>query len=214
MNTRVSIARALLVGPVLALSILTGCSDNGAAPHGGKEKAAVAVPVTTAPVVRKTMPVKLQAIGNVEAFSSVAVRSGAFSGRIEEGAPGRRSATSKPGRPVCVRNRSPNRSRNRCLWPRPTWSATGHWNSKPPRLRNVTRRWRATRDPRPTAMPNCSARASSRDLADQFRTSAEARPKHRSRPTGRPSPARPWRRRACSSPTPGCTHRSPGARAG
>lgn len=71
----VSLARAWVAGPVLALSILAACSDNGAAPHGGKEKAAVAVPVTTAPVLRKSMPVKLQAIGNVEPSTTVVVKS-------------------------------------------------------------------------------------------------------------------------------------------
>jgi len=68
----VSLARA---GLVLALSICAGCSEKDATQAGGKPRAASAVPVTTAPVVRKTMPVKLQAIGNVEASTTVAVKS-------------------------------------------------------------------------------------------------------------------------------------------
>ncbi len=74
MTPCVPIARAWLAGPVLALSIITGCSDNGAAQQA-KTKTAAAVPVTTAPVVRKTMPVKLQAIGNVEPSTTVVVKS-------------------------------------------------------------------------------------------------------------------------------------------
>lgn len=73
----VSLARAWALGPLLlALSALTACSDNGAAQQqAGKAKAAAAVPVTTAPVVRRTMPVTLQAIGNVEASTTVVVKS-------------------------------------------------------------------------------------------------------------------------------------------
>lgn len=67
--------RARVTGPLLALSILAACSDNGAAPPGAKSKPAVAVPVTTAQALRKTMPLKLQAIGNVEASTTVIVKS-------------------------------------------------------------------------------------------------------------------------------------------
>ncbi len=55
--------------------LLAGCS-------GGKEKAKAAdqqkkpaVPVTVAVAARKTMPVELAAIGNVEAFATVAIKS-------------------------------------------------------------------------------------------------------------------------------------------
>jgi multidrug efflux system membrane fusion protein len=58
------------------LVLLAGCSG------GGKEKAKAAdqqkktaVPVTIAVAARKTMPVELQAIGNVEAFATVAIKS-------------------------------------------------------------------------------------------------------------------------------------------
>ncbi len=59
---------------VIALSA-AGCSQNDAAQEAAKSKAAPGVPVVTAPVVRKTMPVKLQAIGNVEPYTTVAVKS-------------------------------------------------------------------------------------------------------------------------------------------
>jgi len=62
-----------LAAAAIALSV-TGCSPNDAA-GGAKSKAAPGVPVVTAQVVRKPMPLKLQAIGNVEAYTSVAVKS-------------------------------------------------------------------------------------------------------------------------------------------
>ncbi len=55
-------------GTVAVLRELRGSS---AATQSG---AAAAVPVTTAPVVRKTVPMRLYAIGNVEAYTSVAVK--------------------------------------------------------------------------------------------------------------------------------------------
>ena len=62
-----------LAAAAIALSV-TGCSPNDAA-ESGKSKAPPGVPVVTAQVVRKPMPLKLQAIGNVEAYTSVAVKS-------------------------------------------------------------------------------------------------------------------------------------------
>jgi len=66
--------RSALAAAALALSV-TGCSPNDAAQESAKSKAAPGVPVVTAQVVRKPMPLKLQAIGNVEAYTSVAVKS-------------------------------------------------------------------------------------------------------------------------------------------
>ncbi len=63
-----------LAAAAMALSV-TGCSPNDAAQEGAKSKAAPGVPVVTAQVVRKPMPLKLQAIGNVEAYTSVAIKS-------------------------------------------------------------------------------------------------------------------------------------------
>jgi multidrug efflux system membrane fusion protein len=66
--------RSALAAAALALSV-TGCSPNDAAQESAKRKAAPGVPVVTAQVVRKPMPLKLQAIGNVEAYTSVAIKS-------------------------------------------------------------------------------------------------------------------------------------------
>ena len=66
-------AVSVLIASALALH---ACSKEGSALPGGKTKADQAgVPVVTAQVVRKTMPAKLQAIGNVEPRTSVAVKS-------------------------------------------------------------------------------------------------------------------------------------------
>jgi membrane fusion protein, multidrug efflux system len=62
--------------------LLTSCSrgpsaaaDAQSAGRGGRGRGDSAVPVDTAPVVVKAMPVNLQAVGNVEASSTVEVRS-------------------------------------------------------------------------------------------------------------------------------------------
>jgi multidrug efflux system membrane fusion protein len=55
--------------------LAAGCSPNDAAQDGAKSKAPPGVPVVTAQVVRKPMAVKLQAIGNVEPYTSVAIKS-------------------------------------------------------------------------------------------------------------------------------------------
>jgi multidrug efflux system membrane fusion protein len=69
--------RLLQAGAVLLGLVFSGCSQSGRAegaaggpPQGG----APAVPVTLAKVSRKPMPLELNAIGTVEASSSVAVR--------------------------------------------------------------------------------------------------------------------------------------------
>lgn len=66
-------AISVLIASALALH---ACSKEGSALPGGKTKADQAgVPVVTAQAVRKIMPAKLQAIGNVEPRTSVAVKS-------------------------------------------------------------------------------------------------------------------------------------------
>jgi multidrug efflux system membrane fusion protein len=61
---------------IVSAMTLPGCSKEGSALPGGKTKADQAgVPVVTAQAARKTMPAKLQAIGNVEPRTSVAVKS-------------------------------------------------------------------------------------------------------------------------------------------
>jgi multidrug efflux system membrane fusion protein len=57
----------------LAACSLAGCGDKGAAPPDAK-KSAPAVPVLTAVVVEKRMPVRLHAIGTVEPMASVAIK--------------------------------------------------------------------------------------------------------------------------------------------
>jgi multidrug efflux system membrane fusion protein len=62
-----------LAGATLLALVLTGCSgkDSGAA---AEKKGAPAVPVIVALVVAKTVPLRIQAIGNVEAYATVAVK--------------------------------------------------------------------------------------------------------------------------------------------
>jgi len=68
-----SIRNAISAAAVALLA--AGCSPNDAAQDGAKSKAPPGVPVVTAQVVRKPMPVKLQAIGNVEPYTSVSIKS-------------------------------------------------------------------------------------------------------------------------------------------
>lgn len=60
---------------MLALAVLEGCTEKEAPKNGAQKKAAGPVPVVTAPVIRKTMPVQGETIGNVEAYSTVSVKS-------------------------------------------------------------------------------------------------------------------------------------------
>src|SRR5574340_176590 len=65
---------AVLSGTVISLliAILAGCSGKNS---GAAEKnAGGAVPVMVAPVVKKTIPLRIQAIGNVEPYATVAVK--------------------------------------------------------------------------------------------------------------------------------------------
>lgn len=58
-----------------ALAILSACSQNGTRGNVAQPFMSVAAPVTVAPVGQKTVPVTLRAIGNVEAYSTVSVKS-------------------------------------------------------------------------------------------------------------------------------------------
>ena len=64
--------RALALAALAACS-LAGCGDKGAAPPDAK-KSAPAVPVLTATVTEKRVPVRLHAIGTVEPVASVAIK--------------------------------------------------------------------------------------------------------------------------------------------
>ncbi|HZM92144.1 MAG TPA: efflux RND transporter periplasmic adaptor subunit [Vicinamibacterales bacterium] len=72
---------------VVATSIAaSGCADeNQAAPASGPggRGGGGAVPVTTAPVINKAMPIEISVIGTAEAFSNVAIRS-QITGQLEK----------------------------------------------------------------------------------------------------------------------------------
>ena len=58
-----------IISAALGLFLFSSCSE------GQKERPELAVPVEVAPVVQKTVPVQLRVIGNVQAFSTVSVKS-------------------------------------------------------------------------------------------------------------------------------------------
>jgi len=53
---------------------LYGCASKGSTPPGGKKGAGGDVPVSVTTVTRKNVPVEIQVIGNVEAYSTIAVK--------------------------------------------------------------------------------------------------------------------------------------------
>src|ERR1700730_15284983 len=60
---------------VLGGVMLVGCASKGSTPPGGKKGAGGGdVPVTVTKVTRKNVPVEIQVIGNVEAYSTIAVK--------------------------------------------------------------------------------------------------------------------------------------------
>jgi multidrug efflux system membrane fusion protein len=59
---------------LLTLPLLSSCSRTSAAPARRGGDAGGAVPVVTAPVSQRDVPVDIAAIGNVEAFSTISVR--------------------------------------------------------------------------------------------------------------------------------------------
>jgi multidrug efflux system membrane fusion protein len=58
-----------------SLALLSACSGKSANGESGPARMREAVPVTIAPVVQKTVPVQVRAIGNVQAYSTVSVKS-------------------------------------------------------------------------------------------------------------------------------------------
>lgn len=60
---------ALIVAIILAAGMLAGCSKNQAKPPARE-----AIPVTVAVAVQKNVPVQVRAIGNVEAYSTVSIK--------------------------------------------------------------------------------------------------------------------------------------------
>lgn len=69
----------LLAGTIF----LAGCSGESAAVSPGLSGAPMAVPVTVAAVSQKTVPIEVRAIGNVEAYSTVTVKS-QVEGEVEQ----------------------------------------------------------------------------------------------------------------------------------
>jgi multidrug efflux system membrane fusion protein len=70
--------RFIVVVIVVAVSVgATACAteDQSVTPSAGGGRGAAVVPVTTAPVVQKQMPIEISVIGTAEAFSNVSIRS-------------------------------------------------------------------------------------------------------------------------------------------
>lgn len=67
-----------LIFAAFILAATSACTANGtasSATRGGNGSGNAAVPVTTAPVVRKAMPIEIQVIGSAEPYATVAIRS-------------------------------------------------------------------------------------------------------------------------------------------
>ena len=65
-----------ILGLWLIVSFLTACSgESSGKPKGAEQQQQAAVPITVGVAVEKTVPVMLSAIGNVQAYSTVEVRS-------------------------------------------------------------------------------------------------------------------------------------------
>jgi multidrug efflux system membrane fusion protein len=58
----------------LTCVVLYGCASKGSTPPGGKKGGGGDVPVSVTKVSRKDVPVEIQVIGNVEAYSTIAVK--------------------------------------------------------------------------------------------------------------------------------------------
>jgi len=68
-------AGPLVTGLVAVALTLAACSDRSPSAKTQAPGAAAGVPVTIATAVRKTVPVQLRAVGNVQAFSTVSIKS-------------------------------------------------------------------------------------------------------------------------------------------
>ena len=72
MRTRTSLINCGLLFSVLCLLLIPSCSREKPGPPPARS---MVVPVIVAPVATKTVPVQMNAIGNVEAYSTVSIRS-------------------------------------------------------------------------------------------------------------------------------------------
>jgi membrane fusion protein, multidrug efflux system len=78
----VRVRSSLIVVAVFGIGLLSACSAKSRANEGKKGDA---VPVVLAPVVQKTMPVRIQAVGNVEPYTTVSVKARVDGQIIETG---------------------------------------------------------------------------------------------------------------------------------
>ncbi len=67
--------RVLLFLPLTAVFLLSGCEKSGSAQPAGSTTAHPPAPVVVARVEQRDVPVQIQAIGNVEAYQTVLIRS-------------------------------------------------------------------------------------------------------------------------------------------
>jgi len=67
--------RSLLLLPVIAVFLLSGCEKGGSAQPSAGAGARPPAPVVVARVEQRDVPVQIQAIGNVEAYQTVLIRS-------------------------------------------------------------------------------------------------------------------------------------------
>ena len=74
MSTQKKLFSGIFVIAVLAVAAFVALQANRGSRADTQKAAAAAVPVSTAAVARKTVPVRLYAIGNVEPYTSVAVK--------------------------------------------------------------------------------------------------------------------------------------------
>ena len=82
-KARFSVSARACAGLLLAsLLMLEGCASQAAKPDPAQQMMQFRVPVTVAKATSKNVPVQVQAIGNVEAYSSVSVRT-QMAGEIE-----------------------------------------------------------------------------------------------------------------------------------
>jgi len=73
-NLKTFLRTAVAAASLVALAFLIGCSGNDANPKAGRVRD-TSVPVTVATAVSKSMPVQVTAIGTVEAYSTVMIKS-------------------------------------------------------------------------------------------------------------------------------------------
>ena len=139
--------------------------------------------------VQKDVPVDLAAIGNVEAYSTISVRS-QVTGALERPCASTKATSSRPAT-AAVHDRSAAVRGGAARRPRRTWCAIEALLDPGRSAAGARRRQRGVHaDRRPSASAARPARASSRRIRPSRRVAAAAPPRRSSRPTRRPSRAR------------------------